>query len=117
MCLDADDYCPYELPASDGIIQHWECFVTDLGEETFFARLQHVVGPEEGDLEAEIYLREIDHIPELGEIFDWRIGVKGGQPYSEIKFRHFRPFTAEEIAESERKAQELAKIFEENDGN
>lgn len=105
----------YELLGADIIIiQHWEGWISGVSNdgETFWARLVTVEGEDHGEMEAEIpseYL--FQEKPEEGYYIDWHIGYAGGLPFSLLKMRHYPPLTAEEIAEVERKADELEELF------
>jgi hypothetical protein len=107
------------------IVQRWECYVTEIEEDTFWAVLQPVIG-EGPDQIAEIKKSSVepgsrDRI-KTGAYFYWSIGYVSQEDFEKEKgtsiiwFPGPVLFTKEEIEEAEKKAEEWAKLFEESDG-
>ena len=85
-------------------LQKWEGYVIEVGSDTFRARLIPIVG-EGPDLEAEIYLEEVDLndrvLIEPGSVFYWSIGYLDGPSgrarHSVIRFRRLPARTKREM--------------------
>jgi len=99
-------------------IQKWEGHVIDVGQDTFRATIVPTAG-EGTDLEAEIYLEEVERedrkLIEPGAIFYWSIGYldkpSGRQNVSVIRFRRFAAWTRHEIREALAEADRLQALF------
>ena len=106
----------YESMGADIVItQHWQGHISGVSDdgENFWARLITVVGEDQGEMEAEIYSKYLfQEEPKENYFLDWHLGYAGCLPFSLIKIRHYPPWTAEEIAEIEKKADELAELFD-----
>lgn len=101
--------------------QKWEGYVTEVGEETFSAKLLPIRG-QESELEAEIYLEYVEQpdldLVEPGAVFYWSIGdiIKpSGNTCraSQIRFRRLPPWTKQQIETARAKAEELMSLLDE----
>jgi hypothetical protein len=98
--------------------QKWEGYVLEVGGETFLARLVPLIG-EGTDLEAEIYLEEIDEedrqLVTSGAIFYWSIGYlkrpSGTYRTSFFRFQRLPPFGASELKEARFQAQKMLDLL------
>lgn len=85
-------------------LQKWEGYVTEVGNTTFWARIQVLLG-EGGDQEAEIFIEEISledrALIEPGAVFYWTIGYldkpSGRLRVSHIRFRRLPVWSEQEI--------------------
>jgi hypothetical protein len=88
-------------------IQKWEGCVTEVGKDTFWARLSTIFG-EGDDQEAEIYLEEVDledrTLIKTGAVFYWTIGYldrpSGRQRSSILRFRRLPVWTTQDLAKA-----------------
>lgn len=111
---------PAKAVPADEIRQHWRGHVISVEPETFWVALSVVagVGP---DIYAQIYTRELSATDQAelsaGLYAEWRIGyrydAKGTcRKFSEIELVKREPWTAEELAEAKRFAEEWVGLFE-----
>lgn len=99
--------------------QKWEGYVTEVGPETFWARLILLSG-EGGDQDAEIYLEEVDReersLIEPGAVFYWSIGYLDGPSgrarTSQIRFRRLPAWHQRELEEAITRSAELHDLFD-----
>ena len=101
--------------------QKWEGYVLEVGQDTFRARLVPIVG-EDADLEAEIYLADVEEPDQVlvkpGAVFYWSIGYAirpSGNRYqaSFIRFRRLPPMSKEKLGIARAKAKQLMSLFDE----
>jgi len=98
--------------------QKWEGYVLEVRQETFLARLVPLVG-EGTDLEAEIYLEEVDQEDQAlvtpGAVFYWSIGYlkkpSGTYRASLIRFRRLPPLSAKELRAARIQAQQFLDLL------
>lgn len=92
------------------VLQHWEGYVLEVGEDVFLARLVDAAG-QCNDEEAEIYISEV--VPEqrglieLGAVFDWSISPLG----TKIRFRRQPAWTQRELDDAQIQATKLMGLF------
>ncbi len=99
-------------------LQKWEGYVTEIGTDTFWARLSMVVG-EGSDQDAEIYIEEVDRedraLIQPGAVFYWTIGYldrpSGRQRSSVLRFRRLPVWTRQDLVRARSKAQQIKQIF------
>lgn len=99
--------------------QKWEGYVLEVSQDVFLARLMPIVG-EGSDMEAEIYLEEVDaedhKLVEPGAVFYWSIGylIKPSGRYraSLIRFRRLPPRSKRDLDNARLKAVELMSLFD-----
>lgn len=99
-------------------MQKWEGHVTQVGADTFTARIVRIVG-EGPDQEAEIYKEEVasdDHaLIEPGAVFYWSIGYldrpSGRLRASIIRFRRLPVWSKHELENAEAKADNLKGLL------
>ncbi|MBN1875906.1 MAG: hypothetical protein JXA33_16910 [Anaerolineae bacterium] len=111
---------PLLAPARESfdVKQKWEGYVLEVGKETFLARLVPLIG-EDADLEAEIYLEEIDRedreLVTPGAVFYWSIGYlkkpSGTYRTSLIRFRRLPSLSAKELKAARIQAQQFINLF------
>ena len=101
--------------------QKWVGYVAEIGQETFLATLVPIVG-EGSDLEAEIYLEDVEpsdrDLVEPGAVFYWSIGYlikpSGNRcRASQIRFRRLPPWANDKLEAAHAKAQELMSFLDE----
>jgi hypothetical protein len=100
-------------------LQNWEGIVTELSQETFFARLVDSAG-DKADLEAEFAIEEVHHedkkLVHPGAVFYWAIGYKEdrGQRIraSLVRFRRLPAWRKHELEAAERDAKGFEDLFE-----
>ncbi len=103
-------------------LQEWEGYVVDVSEETFTARLIDLTSSDEQEEEeADFPVAELSDSDQQmlrpGAIFRWAIGyrrTRGGtkERISRIILRRLPAWTARELKENRRKAEELAAILQ-----
>ncbi len=101
--------------------QKWEGYVIEVGQDTFLARLAPIVG-EGSDLEAEIYLEDVE-LPDRtlvkpGSVFYWSIGYfvkpSGNRcRASLIRFRRLPPWTKDKLETARANAEKLMSLLDE----
>jgi hypothetical protein len=99
-------------------LQKWEGYVTEVGRDTFWARLSMVVG-EGVDQDAEIYIEEVDledrALIQPGAVFYWTIGYldrpSGRQRSSVLRFRRLPVWTGRDLIKARSKALKFKQIF------
>ncbi len=105
------------------VLQKWEGYVLEVGEDTFTARLFTLLGEgaERGsELVAEIYInavpKEDRKLIEEGAVFYWSIGIssRGGtdRKSSIIRFRRLPAWSEREIADAYAEAARLKALFD-----
>ncbi|MBR1206940.1 MULTISPECIES: hypothetical protein [unclassified Bradyrhizobium] len=109
-------------PLSLQPLQEWEGYVSDVGNETFTARLLDVTAGGKYEDEAADFpisdLSETDlDLLKPGAVFRWVIGYQrqiGGtkRRVSQITFRRLPAWTKRDIAEASRRAESLAQSIE-----
>jgi len=100
-------------------IQKWEGYVTEVGEKTFCARLERIVG-EGQEQEADIYIQEVDRddrtLIQVGAVFYWSIGYldtpSGRLRGSIIRFRRLPVWTRGELESANAEADRLKGLFD-----
>jgi hypothetical protein len=100
-------------------LQKWEGYVTEVGTDTFWARLSMVVG-EGTDQDAEIYIEEVDledrALIKPGAVFYWTIGYldrpSGRQRSSVLRFRRLPVWTRQDLIRARSKALKIKQIFD-----
>ena len=101
------------------VLQKWQGYVIEVGEETFWARLVTLVG-KEPDQEAEIYLAEVQEYDrdwvEPGAVFYWSIGssIKPSGTLmhaSIIRFRRLPPWTKGELTVAQGRAERIMDLL------
>jgi len=96
-------------------VQHWQGFVLEVGPETFWARICPFLG-DSRDFDVEIYRSYLDHyIPQVGDMFEWKIWYEGNISHSCLYFLPFETWTDEEIEEAEKKAEVWRVSFSDED--
>jgi hypothetical protein len=115
--VDADPYV-----ASFRILQEWDAYVIEIGEETFKARLTDVTGNGARDAEeVEIPLEDLDDDERrqlaIGRLFRWSIGYqrfRSGQKerISRITLRQLPRWTRNEMVHMENEARKLSKALQ-----
>jgi hypothetical protein len=103
-------------------LQEWEGYVVDVGKETFTARLIDLTSndaqeEEEADFPVTDLSDSDQQMLRPGAIFRWAIGyrrTRGGtkERISRIVFRRLPAWTARELKENRRKAEELAAALQ-----
>lgn len=98
--------------------QKWVGYVIDVSNDSFLARLITLVG-EGSEIEAEIYLEEVDErdhpLIQPGATFYWSIGyndTSGRQRVSEIRFRRLPPWTPKELESANAEAASIRALFD-----
>jgi len=119
---------PYLIPLPRRLVreyfialQKWEGYVTEVGQDTFHARLIPLLG-EGSDLEAEIWIEEIDGedrtLLQPGAIFYWSIGYldrpSGRQRTSIIRFQRLPVWTKRELEAARAEAAKLKELLDVN---
>lgn len=103
------------------VIQKWEGYVTEVTEDSFWARLAVLVG-EEGDLDAEILLNAVDKedLPLVtpGAVFYWSIGYKEDErarvtQASVIRFRRLPAWSGADQMRADVIEEKLKHLFDE----
>ncbi len=103
------------------ILQNWEGYVLEVGQETFTARLITKQGDNVGEeFVAEIYLDEIDAEDRLllaaGAVFYWSIGYyerpSGRMRFSSIRMRRLPQWSAADLARAQKTAEELSRLLD-----
>lgn len=101
--------------------QKWEGYVIEVGQDTFWARLVPITG-EGSDLEAEIYLEDVElpdrPLVEPGAVFYWSIGYivkpsRNRYRASLIRFRRLPPWTRDKLEAARAKAEKLMSLLDE----
>jgi hypothetical protein len=105
---------------SSKIIQKWECYVVDVGDHTFWARIVPIKG-EGVEQEVEIYKSEVlsdeYQLIEKGAIFYWSIGYKKTrsgtiQKDSMIRFRRKLNWDDSDFQKASLNARKLKDFFQ-----
>ena len=101
--------------------QKWEGYVIEVAQDTFRARLVPIIG-EGSDLEAEIYLEDVElpdrTLVEPGAVFYWSIGYivkpSGNRcRASLIRFRRLPPWAKEKLEAARAEAEKLMSLLDE----
>jgi hypothetical protein len=108
--------------ASLVVLQTWEGYVSDVGDETFSAKLADLT--DEANLTPEVVEFSLDDVDpddrelvRLGGVFRWIIGYRE-QPFgrrervSSLVFRRLPCWTAEDLARAESESQAMADAFQ-----
>lgn len=102
------------------IRQRWRGVIASSNEEELTVQLEDITNPENPNELVVLSRDEIDAKDQLliepGALFDWYIGYRQGQKYSRerfstIRFRRLPPWTATEIQDAEKLAEEYANFF------
>lgn len=102
------------------IRQRWRGVIVRSNEEDLTVQLEDITNPENPNELVVLSRDEIDAKDQLliepGALFDWYIGYRQGQKYSRerfsiIRFRRLPPWTAAEIQDAEKLAEEYADFF------
>jgi len=102
------------------IRQRWRGVVVSTNEEDLTVQLEDITNPENPNELVVLSKDEIDAKDQLlvepGALFDWYIGYRQGLKYSRerfstIRFRRLPPWTATEIQDAEKLAEEYANFF------
>lgn len=110
---------PGELGNRSVALQKWEGMVTNIGGNSFFARLKDLENesPEE---EIEITLKDVSEddkdLVQPGAIFYWSVGYETSSTgttkrSSVIRFRRLPAWTASDLAEIKKKATEIRRAI------
>ncbi len=99
-------------------LQKWEGFVTEVGSDTFWARLIALKG-DAPDQEAEFYLEDIDtedrSMLKPGAVFYWSIGYQdtpsGRSRHDDFRFQRLPVWTKNQLLEIEDETERLKKLF------
>lgn len=90
MCYDADDYCPFEQACSGVDIEYqWEGVVTSVDKHSFCADVWSVTNKEPFMSNVEIDSDCVKGLktPEVGQEFDWAVGIKDGKTFTVLELR------------------------------
>ena len=102
------------------IRQRWSGVIVSSNEEDLTVQLEDITNPENPNELVVLSRDEIDTKDQLliepGALFDWYIGYRQGRKYSRerfstIRFRRLPPWTAAEIQDAEKLAEEYADFF------
>jgi len=102
------------------VIQKWEGYVLEVGQDVFLARLVRIVG-EGPELEAEIYLEDVEppdrSLVKPGAVFYWSIGYlikpSGNRcRASLIRFRRLPPWDEADLKAARAEADELMSMLD-----
>jgi hypothetical protein len=102
------------------IRQRWRGVIVSSNEEELTVQLEDITNPENPNELVVLSMDEIDlkdqSLIEPGALFDWYIGYRQGQKYSRerfstIRFRRLPSWTATEIQDAEKLAEEYANFF------
>lgn len=114
---------PRQWPKGDILspLQEWEGYVTEIGKDSFTARLSdQTMNSEMGEEEADFLINDIPGpdrcLLRLGAIFRWVIGYRitpSGTKHrgSSIVFRRLPEWTSQELKENRIKAESLASFL------
>jgi hypothetical protein len=102
------------------IRQRWRGVIVSSSEEDLTVQLEDLTNPDNPNELVVLSKDEIDAKDQLliepGALFDWYIGYRQGQKYSRerfstIRFRRLPPWSATEIRDAEKLAEEYANFF------